>query len=566
MIYRDTQARAANGPGNFILLACPGSGKTRTAAERIAAQKRLEGRRIALCSYTNIGVGNLIDSTTRRHGARLDSGDFSGTLHKFLLRFVVYPYAHLLGTNEAVRVVDRWRKIPVCGTNDQRVGLEKFCKQGDGSLTIHGELERVSVTKERVVTESGEAAWAEKERLFKSCGLVSADDAMWIALQVLRFHPELARAVGGRFHELLIDEAQDTSELQTECLWEIARAGGLHSLVLIGDFDQSICGFNGASPELVIDLSEALGLTQLSLNRNYRGSQVLCDVASNFRVGRTADQARGENRDLTLQPESFVYEWRDRVAAVRKFEARLEELGIKKCDSVVLTRSNMFLGANDRAKVKERAQDLLDLADAVSRGEVTARSLDGLGRQLSRVAFDDPYWGHGDPGRSEQLRDAILLALEKVPAPVGSVADWLRSARDGISVAVNQLTDSPSKSVNAQFPVKAEYETINCDGCLEDVEWPTRTVHDAKGEEFDAVLILLTRPEHPGVFRHPELWEHVVAGTPIPEELAEELRVAFVGVTRAKRYLGLAVPDSQRGKLVGERAASAGFVHIVPGD
>jgi ATP-dependent DNA helicase UvrD/PcrA len=86
-------------------------------------------------------------------------------------------------------------------------------------------------------------------------GLVNYDDALYWSYRVLNDHPDLADAVVRRFDEILIDEAQDCSPLQVACLRALVEAG-LTSLVLVGDFDQSIYGFQGAAPQLCESLAE----------------------------------------------------------------------------------------------------------------------------------------------------------------------------------------------------------------------------------------------------------------------------------------------------------------------
>ena len=90
---------------------------------------------------------------------------------------------------------------------------------------------------------------------------------MWIALQVLTKFPVLAEAVASRFDELLLDEAQDTSELQLACLELIQKTGRMTSMVLIGDLEQSIYSFQGASAERSAALAETLWSTDRDSER-----------------------------------------------------------------------------------------------------------------------------------------------------------------------------------------------------------------------------------------------------------------------------------------------------------
>ena len=90
------QREAVFAEGNFLLLACPGSGKTRTMGLRLAwAMLRPEPRRVSATTYTNVAVGELA-AAAGRAGVPVAEPLFVGTLHSFLLRYVVYQFGHLV--------------------------------------------------------------------------------------------------------------------------------------------------------------------------------------------------------------------------------------------------------------------------------------------------------------------------------------------------------------------------------------------------------------------------------------------------------------------------------------
>src|SRR5689334_9194587 len=92
------QRQIVDAEGNFLLLACPGSGKTHSAAHRAARLVTPPNqRRLAVCSYTNAGAERLGSVLAGEHGVTLAGRHFIGTIHGFLLRYVVYPFGHLLG-------------------------------------------------------------------------------------------------------------------------------------------------------------------------------------------------------------------------------------------------------------------------------------------------------------------------------------------------------------------------------------------------------------------------------------------------------------------------------------
>src|SRR3954470_7194920 len=98
---RQEQVRDAD--PNFLLLACPGSGKTQSVAARVARLDS-EGVRVAACSYTNVGAERIAALPARDYSVLLGPRHFNGPLHRLLLHFIVYPFAHLLGGARPIRL------------------------------------------------------------------------------------------------------------------------------------------------------------------------------------------------------------------------------------------------------------------------------------------------------------------------------------------------------------------------------------------------------------------------------------------------------------------------------
>ena len=111
----DQQRAIVDADGNFLLLACPGSGKTRSAAERVAHLTATPGPKVAVCSYTNVGADRL--GAVLRNDLRVILGPehFLGTIHAFLIRYVLAPFGHLFGgdAHPVIRVDDDWPDLPV---------------------------------------------------------------------------------------------------------------------------------------------------------------------------------------------------------------------------------------------------------------------------------------------------------------------------------------------------------------------------------------------------------------------------------------------------------------------
>jgi DNA helicase-2/ATP-dependent DNA helicase PcrA len=552
---------------SFLLLACPGSGKTRAAAERTARLVGTAGTKVAVCSYTNVGAERIGAVLSNELRVVLGREHFLGTIHKFLLRYIVHPYAHLLGAAHGPFIHEGdWPEVRVHGENTQRIALDKFRCTADGELVLCEKPRGVSGTPDEIIASVGEEVRRRKNGFFQHHGLLTADDAMWIALKILRKYPGIAEAVAGRFDELLLDEAQDTSELQLACIEVVHATGRLRSLVLVGDLEQSIFSFQGASAARCQQLAVDLGLSVLQLTENHRSSQLICNVAFSFCSRDAPDTAVGPHRDCSIQPEVALYPANDPAVAMETYRARLHGLGLVTGDAVVLARHWKIIdslnGQTPLFKKSDRQYVLGGLAARLADGSLTAGDVRAAQRLVAYCA-----WGvvQVDTLPEEQridLRRAASTLLGQLPPLRGDLRSWLVEARGVLhdvaaSLIDGELAHTGGRAVTAGAGY-AEHRAVEVfSPAPRDLH--ARTVHSFKGEDSDAVMVVVRRPHASDPTSQLELWEAAVAGTEIDPEKAEERRVLFVALTRARRYCLVALPDDRRGRAVAGACSQLGF-------
>lgn len=550
--------------GNFLLIACPGSGKTRTAAHRIARLSR-GGQRVAACSYTNVGANRLQRMLDRELHVLLGPRSYSGTFHRFLQRFVLYPFGHLLGARQGphVRVGGGWPDVAI-GKNTKRIGIDKFHFGADGSLGIRQLPYYITESPEQVLAMVGGQVKARKEGFFRA-GVVSGDDAMWFALRILREYPELAAAVAGRFNELLLDEAQDTSELQLGCLQELHKTGRLRSLVLIGDLEQSIYSFHGGGGERCRDLAEQCGLATVELSENHRSSQKLCDVAVHFCLRERPDKAVGPHADCRIDPELIFYPSDDPQQAMASFRRRLEEHGIEPNEAAVLTRrwkiAHAVAGIEPPVAVEERPLMLGRLVAAREEGTLAPSHLRSARALLAYLAGDKHLDELTDIQRDGVRRESYRL-LAGLPPLEGDLKTWVQRARGAVSACLDRLAAPPAHKPGNAIRAGKGHE----DHQALDVFSPPpsdispQTVHAIKGEEREALMMVVHRASARDPTQQLAMLEATAAEEELPDD--EEQRVTFVAITRAQRYCLLALPDDERGRKVAAAFAGLGFRQV----
>jgi DNA helicase-2/ATP-dependent DNA helicase PcrA len=559
-------------PGDFLLLACPGSGKTRSAAGRIARLARDPGTKVAACSYTNVGAERLSTMIARDAGVLLGPEHFTGTIHAFLLRYVLYPFGHLLGAQQGphVREGRGWPDLGVGGDHRKRVSLDDFRNDATGELVVSSppRFARSEEAQAKLIELVGTEVRNRKAGIFRATGAVTADDAMWIALEILRTRPEIAALVAARFDELLLDEAQDTSELQLACLAELRKTGKLASLVLIGDLEQSIYSFQGASAEGCRALAGDHDLREEHLTQNHRCSQLICNVAAKFTSREEPDEAVGPHADCRLDPEIVIYPVADPTLAMRVFRGRLETHGIAAEEAAVLARrrsvAHQLNGVTAPVDVDDRPWRVGRIASDLSAGRLTRNDVVWVQQTLAYCAWDLPHLDELSDDQRAAVRPAAYHFLRDLPALAGDLRTWIREAANVLHSSAQPLADElchtggrtlRSKTTHADHQAAEVFSVPEAD-------LSAQTVHSMKGEERAAVMVVIHRSSANDPTAQLDLWGETLAGEEIAAERAEERRVTFVALTRAERYCLVAVPDTPRGREITAACGDLGFALI----
>jgi superfamily I DNA/RNA helicase len=561
------QQAVVDADGDFLLLACPGSGKTRSAAARIGRLADTRGVKVAACSYTNVGAERLGAVIAREVGVILRPQHFLGTIHSFLLQYVVYPFAHLLGAERGphVREGGTWPDLAIGGDNTKRIALDAFRRDPEGGLVVTNKPIYVKETDAELIGLVGAQVLNRKRGLFRKAGALTGDDAMWLALCLLRKFPPIATAVCRRFDELLVDEAQDTSELQLACLKVLRESGALKSLVLIGDLEQSIYSFQGASAKGCTDLANATELRIESLTENHRCSQLICNVAARFTDGRDPDVAIGEHADCQIVPEVVVYPENDPAAVMATFRERLEVHSIEATDAAVMARrwktADQLNGIEKSIKIEDRPFALGRLAADLAVGRLGRSQVRWLEQVIAYSAWDATGPDELDEVQRAAARKATYRLIQDLPPLAGDLRSWIRAGGKALTKVVAELVDEAEHKGGTLVRAKAEHQEHQTGDVFAtpNEDLVAVTVHGMKGEEADAVMVVIHSPHPQDPTHQLELWETTAAGEELEAEREEERRVTFVALTRAKRYCLVALPDTPRGVAMAAACSDLGF-------
>jgi hypothetical protein len=487
------------------------------------------------------------------------------TLHGFLLRYVVYPFGRLAGAPRGPHLADgAGGSVAFMGDNRKRIPVSDFRMRPDGSLKLKKRPMYLSTVDENDIVAAVDGDVRRVKRQLLAAGYVAFDDAIYVALSILRKNPELARAVAGRFDELVLDEAQDTSELQLACIDEL-KAAGLRSLVMVADLEQSIFAFQGASAEGCRELAAKHDLRTVELTKNHRCSQRICDVAVHFCDRSIADTAVGPSAGCPIDPELLLYPPDEPAAAVQQFRHRLHAHDADPADAAVLARSNALVvelnGNEAPVPVGDRPLALGRATAALRHGTLTRRQLEEAQRIVAAAAWEEEALESLHLEARERLRAQTVWLLKALPPLDEDLRAWIKAAAGLLTAAATALCDPPAKKGGQLLQSKAEQAGILARDAFvpRPRELEAQTVHDIKGEDRDAVLVVLDRPRSAKRDPQVQLWCSALAGEAIDAEQAEEKRIAFVALTRAKRICVVALPDDEGGREAAEAFLAQGF-------
>jgi DNA helicase-2/ATP-dependent DNA helicase PcrA len=562
-------------PSVRLVEACPGAGKTRAIVARYRGQCDAGGAGVALLSFTNAAVDQAHQRASN-DPSLLSTPNFLGTFDSFLHRFIVTPW-FMRTKSEAPKYLDSWDELPSAWTEvrHRRIGgaglaLSSFSPNRDGDLEYGAETPDSDRTYVGTLSKAGLSPRQlipiakSKVQGFTNAGIFDCDHARVQALSILR-NPNagwLTNRLSIRFKEVIVDEFQDCSLIEHE-LVRALESLGIHVLV-VADPDQSIYEFRRASPAGYVDYRRRLPPdTIVRLNENYRSSAAICEVVTSMRsISRGEIVPKGSFLGQRIAPRVVVAigspEHQRRV-----FGQHMHALSIDLSSSMVLSSSRT--GASDlsgQPRANERGNGntgqllralamLRDSRTASLRREAMARL-----SALILVAFD---WGdkHQGAGFRERLD---VLGLEPahlnllIREVIRASSSWTDRSHPKLSIIQLLTARFPNPSVpfvslgRRYVKVTEKDWDFSMTPPATGLAFNSLHIHAVKGAEFEAVMLdipLRKRREKPHVL---DDWESSTA--------SEALRVLYVGASRARRLLVLAVPPSRSGQTLRILAAN----------
>jgi uncharacterized protein (TIGR00375 family) len=285
----EQEAAIAHGEGPLLIVAGPGTGKTRTLVERIARLLRtrvVAPAEITAITFTRKAANELRGRLATLLGGRAD-GVFVQTFHALGLD-LLRAHAAAAGLPPQFAVLDEAGRHALL--------THVHAEAGECALSVARVAGAISAAKAALVAPADAAPeltaiYAAYEKALASAGAVDFDDLVVRAVRLLETDEVALTSARRRCRHLLVDEYQDINAAQYRLVRLLAPTGPSTNLCAVGDPDQAIYGFRGADPSYFVRFaSDYPGALTLTLARNYRSVVSIVCLATAV-IERTAGRA-----------------------------------------------------------------------------------------------------------------------------------------------------------------------------------------------------------------------------------------------------------------------------------
>jgi DNA helicase-2/ATP-dependent DNA helicase PcrA len=269
--------------GPLLIVAGPGSGKTRVITHRIAYMiaKGVPSQKIVALTFTNKAADEM-----RKRLSLLAPENFTwaGTFHRFCSR-LLRVHASMVGLQENFTIYDMTdtKKVIKQAIENTEVDLRHYNPDAIGREISN--VKNVAITPEKFQPRTGNVmdkivsqVYPEYQKLLQMANAVDFDDLLMHTVDLLTQNNELRTALDHRFEYMMVDEYQDTNVAQYQLIRLLNH--NLQNLAVTGDPDQSIYGWRGANIRNILEFEKDYpDVSVVRLEQNYRSTKAILRVA-----------------------------------------------------------------------------------------------------------------------------------------------------------------------------------------------------------------------------------------------------------------------------------------------
>jgi DNA helicase II / ATP-dependent DNA helicase PcrA len=580
--------------GAVLMLAGAGTGKTRALTTRLAhilATRKAQPWQILAVTFTNKAARGMKERIGALIGGVVEGMQWLGTFHSIGAR-MLRRHAELAGLKSNFTIIDTDDQLRLL---KQLLAAEHIDEKRWPARTLAAMIDgwkNKGLRPSDLGPEGGEYAFGKAKQLYaayqarlKTLNAADFGDLLLETLTILRDHADILADYRAKFRYILVDEYQDTNAVQY--LWLKLLAGSQGNVCVVGDDDQSIYGWRGAEVENILRFERDFpGAKTIRLERNYRSTAAILGAASGLiaankgRLGKTLWTEGDAGEKVRIHG---VYDGEEEARTIASDAEDLHRRGHAYAEMAILVRASfqmrefedrfMALGLPYRVVGGPRFYERAEIRDCLAYLRIVAQGDDDLA--FERIV-NKPKRGIGDASvqtlqtfaRSRHLpllaATREIVETDELPPKAkkslhelaDSFARWSEAARHlphtdlaemildecgyTAMLKADKSVEAPGRLENIKELIRSMEGFENLAAFLEHVslvmeidqnETEDRinlmTLHAAKGLEFDTVFL---PGWEEGLFPSQRTMdESGLAG------LEEERRLAYVGLTRAKK-------------------------------
>jgi DNA helicase-2/ATP-dependent DNA helicase PcrA len=599
-------AETTSGP--VLILAGAGSGKTKALTHRVAylvAEQHVRPVNILAVTFTNKAAAEMrgrvlklldIDTNNRSYFP------FIGTFHSICLR-LLRREATEIGLASNFLIFDSADSQAAIKRAMRQVGIDEkqltpglihgLISSAKNELIDHTQYTKLATGKAQVAAAK---VYPIYQGILKDAGALDFDDLIFRTVKMLLNYPEILAKYQQQFQYIMVDEYQDTNHAQ----YQITKllSAGHHNICVVGDDWQSIYSWRGANFQNILDFEKDYPeATVVKLEQNYRSTKRILDAAH---AVITKNRVRSDKKLWTEAGDGAgiavvnVYnEIQEAETIVRQIEELRRTEGRSLYDFAVLYRTNAqsrsleesFLRYNlpykivggtrfyERKEIKDalgylrfvyQPDDLVSFGRIINLparglGDVTLARLESWRLQQGLSLMDALRRCEDCPGLQTRAVNALRnfallidgLRNEAKKLPVGPLLDLVLKRSGYLTFLDDNSIQAADRIENVKelLSVAESYNELNLEAFLEEIALISdvdnysestdavtlMTLHAAKGLEFPVVFI---PGMEEGIFPHSR---SLFDG----EQMEEERRLCYVGMTRARERLFLLYANSR---------------------
>ena len=587
--------------GPMLILAGAGSGKTKTLTSRLAyliGEVGIDPTNTLTLTFTNKAASEMRERALKLLNNTEIYPPLLCTFHKFGLLFLKFH----------IDKIGRKNNFVIIDTDDKKRIIRNIAKELKFDISASMAASEISKYKNSLLSPSViidkaqipeyqkiAQIYKEYQKNIEDNNLVDFDDLLKLTYEILEQEDELRREISKKYTYIMVDEYQDTNELQFKLLELLASEH--NNLCVVGDDDQSIYGWRGANIRNILEFAEIFSNTKtVKLETNYRSKKEILDAANGLiehnssRLGKKLVSHKGEGGSIKIIHS--IDESNEARTIASEIKSLIEK-GIDAKEIAVLYRINALSRSLEEGFTKERLsykliggirfyerseikdiisylRILTNLDDDFSLLRIINKPKRGIGKtsieKLQNLAAKNScsifslYKNHKDMlikevGKkvdlaiNELFENLIALQDEIKAGKLVGLLDMLEN-KIKLKAYYQSLPDGYERVLNIdEFygffqesillnPELGLEELLNDISLQSDQDNITNdaisimSIHEAKGLEFEYVYVIGLEEEF-----FPLLGDDC--------NIEEERRLGYVAITRAKSHLALCYSDSR---------------------